>query len=139
MKVYLGDNENVEIGWNRCSDITQLRQAVLDAEANEIRCDYFLSRYNFADLPKVLNFILSKIRLGGKLSITDIDAGLVARQIFREDQQIQDVNLQVFSKSNSLKCLMKLEHIRGLIPSNFNVENVYYGPDTFTITAKRLK
>jgi len=138
MKVYLGDSDP-DAGWEHFSNLPTLAKKVLDAEATEVYCKYFLSKYSYQDLPKVIDLLVSKVRRGGKIRFFDLDFDMVARQIFREEQPIDLVNSHIFRDTKGLNSLINLETVRTALPSNFKITTMNYGSDTFTLEAERIQ
>lgn len=138
MKVYLGTDGRQ--GYKACENIASLSQQILEAEATEIYCDRFLSKHNFQDVPKVLELICSKIRTNGNLIIHDNDFQMISRQIFREDTELELLNSYVFPMTNSvMKCMLNLNIVKELLPSNFEMYKANYGSHTFLMELRRIK
>jgi hypothetical protein len=139
MKVYLGVGNRH--GYRCCGNVASLSQNVLDAEANEIVCEDFLSQHNFADVPRVLELVLSKLRLNGVVTISENDFGMISRQIFREEVPLETINEKVFPpKTGAMtKCMLNLDFIKNMLTDNFQLTNANYGSHRFSLRIRRVK
>jgi len=139
MKVYLGAGN--KHGYRCCGNVASLSQNVLDTEANEIVCEDFLSQHNFADVPKVLDLVLSKLRLNGTIKISENDFGMISRQIFREEVSLEIINEKVFPPKTGamVKCMLNLEFIKNMLADKFQLTNANYGSHRFSLEARRVK
>lgn len=138
MRVYLGDSDP-DAGWEHFSNLPSLAKKVLDSEATEIYCKFFLSKYSYEDLPKLVELLVSKIRKGGKIRFFDLDFDMVARQLFREEQPINLINTHVFRDVKGLNSFINLDTVRAMLPPNFKITTMNYGSDTFTLEAERIQ
>jgi len=138
MKVYLGaDSKN---GYEDIPNFALLGQRVLDAEALEIYCDKFLSRFSFSEVPKVLELILKKLRIGGVLRVEENDFQSISRQIFREETPIDVINNHVFPTSGVMtKCMLSFRSVKDLIPESFELTKAHFGSHTFSLEVRRIK
>tara|TARA_Y100000385_G_C13083804_1_gene635331 strand:+ start:1363 stop:1728 length:366 start_codon:yes stop_codon:yes gene_type:complete len=121
--------------------VASLSQNVLDTEANEIVCEDFLSQHNFADVPKVLDLILSKLRLNGTIKISENDFGMISRQIFREEVPLEIINEKVFPpKTGAMaKSMLNLDFVKNMLTDKFQITNANYGSHRFSLEARRVK
>jgi hypothetical protein len=138
MLIYLTATENKLDNYKTYHDIVSFSRDVLDAEATEIICENFLSAFDYNDIHKVLDLILKKMRVNSKLVIIDKDFNIIARQIFREETDIEIVNKSVFSNKNILKSFLTLDIVEALLPKDeFKIIAKDFGPLNFTLTIKR--
>ena len=138
MKFYLGV-ESKDGYKNLGCNSSEINKAILDAEAMEIYSDKFLSRFNFFEVPKVLELLIRKIRRGGTLTICDTDFDLIARTIFRQEASLEAINRHIFSDGIIAKSMLNFEFIKDLLPDNFQIINTHFQQDTFLLRARRIK
>ena len=139
MRVYLGADERQ--GYKPCANVAALSQQILDAEATEIYCDKFLSRHELQDVPKVIELICKKIRMNGLLIIHDNDFGLISRQIFRDEVELNIMNSHIFPSGSKelIKCMLDLQYVQKLLPPNFELSKANYSSHTFLLELRRVK
>lgn len=70
-----------------------------DAECTNINVDFFLGLVNFNEIGKVLQKIVSKLRLGGEIVIQDIDIELLSYKLGRGIIAVSDFNRELFASS----------------------------------------
>lgn len=139
---------------NTYKDIRSFSEGVDNAEATYIACEFFLSTFKFADLPKVLSLVLSKVRIGGRVLISDYDWNSIADQIYR-GTSLEDINNTLFNsepksmqKETSeqskvtkidpiLKSCLAIEEVEKYIPDNFAEIHKQFYRDTFILTLER--
>lgn len=79
------------------NDISVLDIMADDGEANLIVIeDHYLAQYSYEDAGKVLNFIMSKLRIGGKIIITQTDADMACYQLTRGMIDLHQFNEMMF-------------------------------------------
>jgi hypothetical protein len=96
-------------------DAASLSRNVLQNEATEIICQDFLCCFNWKDLPKIIDLILSKMRKGCKLTIIEKDLRLISRQVYKDLYNTELLNKKVFEFGQIVKSLFSLEDIIGHI------------------------
>ena len=138
MRICLGSTPEMS-GYTHCADITSLSRNVLEAEASSIICKNFLSGFYWTEIKKVLDIVLSKVRLNGEVQISEPDFDLISRQIFREEVELKTVNSTIFSHGGLFKSFLNLELIESLIPSGFEVITKHYDSSSFSIKIKRVQ
>jgi hypothetical protein len=84
-----------------------------DAEATDILVDEFLNQFSYADAGKVLNKILSKLRLGGSITVVQTDGELICYHLARGMIDLERFNEIVFPYP--CKSLMSLEIVEALL------------------------
>jgi hypothetical protein len=77
MKVYIGTREIEDKNFKCLKDVTLLQAIADDSECTNIILDGVLRKYTLSEIANVLNLVLSKLRLGGELIISDLDFDLV--------------------------------------------------------------
>lgn len=110
-------------------DVSIVNILLEDAEATEIFVDDFLSSYNYRDAGNVLNLILSKLRIGGKIVIQLLDVELVAWQLSRNLITVEMYNNIVFYKP--IKSMFTCSIVEDLLKSfDVNIESKKIISDT---------
>lgn len=95
------------------NDIGILDILAEDAEATEIIVDEFLNQFSYADAGKVLNKILSKLRIGGTIVVIQLDVEILANHLSRGMIDVEQFNAVAFP--GPCKSLMSLEIIETLL------------------------
>lgn len=133
MRVYLGFDCNEQTGYDlRCDNIASINKDVLDAQATEIMCVDFLSSVDHSDIGKVFRFLCGKLRMGGSLTIVDIDAEMMASVINR----IGKDSLLGLNIAN-MKSFITMEEVKDMVGSDLNLSAVAINGVKFTVTARR--
>lgn len=134
MIVYLGFDCNEQTGYDlRCDNIATLNKEVLDNQATEITCVNFLSSVDYSDVENVLRFLCGKLRMGGSLTVVDIDAEMMAGVInsFGKDS-LADLDI------SNMKSLITMEEVKGMVPQGLKLSAMaIHERVKFTITVKR--
>lgn len=144
MLVYLTGREStpeIYSKYNVYKDAASLSRNVLQNEATEIVCQDFLCCFNWKDLPKIVDLILSKMRKGCKLTIIEKDIKLIARQIYRESVSVDALNNKIFEFGQIVKSIFSLEDIINYIDSNEYkiISKGFIDGANFSLTMERIK
>ena len=144
MLVYLTGKDSIPqiySKYNIYKEASSLSRNVLQNEATEIICQDFLCCFNFKDLPKIIDLILSKMRKGCKLTIIEKDIKLIARQIYRESVSIDVLNNKIFEVGQIIKSIFSLEDIISYIDTNEYkiVSKGFIDGANFSMTLERIK
>jgi hypothetical protein len=138
MKVYLSTNKPEGTSGKWANSLPMLDGILLNSEGTDIVCDHFISSFSINEYQELLKKLATKLRLNGKLTITDIDMNILARRKYNEEIDEDSINAALFSeqKRKSVSSLISLE---GLLPPNLYVEQKHYDHQTcnFTIVARR--
>ena len=78
MKVYIGRQEINDQSFKVIKQIELLDMICDDSECTELIIDNILRQYPLGNLDQLLQLIVRKIRLNGKIVITDVDFELLA-------------------------------------------------------------
>jgi hypothetical protein len=144
MLVYLTGRDSVPEACSKhtiCRDVSTLARNVLQNEATEIICQDFLSCFNWEDLPKVIELILTKMRKGCKLTILEKDLRLISRQIYKEISSVESLNKKIFESGQIMKSLFSLEDIISHINvSEYKITSKgFVDGASFSLTLERIK
>lgn len=144
MLVYLTGRDSAPEMYSKytiCRDASTLARSVLQNEATEIVCQDFLCCFNWADLSKIIELILSKMRKGCKLTILEKDLKLISRQIYRESSSTESLNKKMFESGQIVKSLFSLEDIIGHINvSEYKIiSKGFVDGASFSLTLERIK
>tara|TARA_A100001201_G_scaffold135193_1_gene123293 strand:- start:217 stop:639 length:423 start_codon:yes stop_codon:yes gene_type:complete len=140
MLVNLTTNKNSLPGYKTFAEVLSFSREVQDNEATSIVCENFLCGFSFDDLPKILNLIVSKMRLKCKLVISEKDFNLISRYIFREVNDINVINQLVFQDSDlKIRSILTAELIESLL-EGYNLKLISKGFEdlNFSITLERV-
>jgi hypothetical protein len=129
MKILLTESSTLE-------SLSQVEQS----QAREIICDKWMSCFSYENVAKVFDLLIQKTRKDGIIIITDNDANLLSRQIFREQQDLKIVNEKMFDKllDCGMRSLLTLDVIENMVPAGFVVTHKGYDSHTFTIKIRRI-
>ncbi len=115
---------------------------VKDNPFTEINCDWFLSQFTYEDIPKVVEAIISKVRIGGTVNFQELDVFNFAKHV----DSIRINPAQVYIPNNDLcgnriTSFLSLEYLRTLIPENFTIITSMFvrGKGQFQLKIKRIK
>lgn len=114
MLVYLTGKDSIPEMYAKhtvCREVISLARSVLQNEATEIVCHDFLCCFNWNDLPKIIDLILSKMRKCCKLTILEKDLRLISRQIYKDLSSVEALNKKIFESGQIMKSLFSLEDI----------------------------
>lgn len=121
MKIYISTKQPEDNTYTHVKNIMTLDQVVLNSEASEIIVDEYLSQFSEQELPQLLAKILSKLRLNGTITISDIDVDIVCMRYTRGDINIKDLNDLLFDVG-ARKSLLNLESVSKALSQTFKVE-----------------
>lgn len=125
------DNDAVII-----NDINIIDIMVADAEATEIIVDEFLNQFSYADAGKVLNKILSKLRLGGTVTVVQTDIELLAYHLARGMIDVERFNEIAFP--GPCKSAMSLEIVESLLKgARIKIIHKFFNDDICTVRGVR--
>lgn len=141
MLVYLTSSDRNPSGYKTIANVMELSRGVDDSEAREIICEDFLSSFPIGDVPNVLNLIVQKLRLGGRLAICEKDFKLISLAIHRESVDLSAINAAVFEDGASLQSILTCELVESLLEAHPGLRVVSKGFETisFTITLERIQ
>lgn len=109
---------------NSIDSLTQLTEKCLDAEATEITVDDFLSLFYFDEIEKVINIILSKLRLGGTITFSDYDFELLAHQLDTGAINIEVLNMMFQGKN--IRSFVSLDLVESIL-NKFGIKIIEKG------------
>jgi hypothetical protein len=109
MKIYLSQSPPSDSSLTHFGNIAHLSNGVMDTEATEITSHGFLSSFEYDNIPRVAQIIKSKARIGCIITIIEPDFYLISKKVFRQEMNLEDVNLNVFM-SGSIKSMLTFEH-----------------------------
>jgi predicted SAM-dependent methyltransferase len=94
MKTVIFKSDDYDDGYDcvHVKDISVAHLLVEDAEADLILVEHFLSQYKYEEVKNVLNLILSKLRIGGKIIISFIDGELAAYNLTKGFITLEEFN-----------------------------------------------
>ncbi len=122
------------------SNIMNLDEVVFDCEATDIVVDNYLSQFSEKELPQLLYKILSKLRINGTITISDVDIDIVTMRYSRGDINIKDLNDLLFDGTYR-KSILNLESVSEVLNNNnFKTEQSSIDSNTglFFITVRRV-
>ena len=117
-----------------------LDEVVFDCEATDIVVDNYLSQFSEKELPQLLYKILSKLRINGTITISDVDIDIVTMRYSRGDINIKDLNDLLFDGTYR-KSILNLESVSEVLNNNnFKTEQSSIDSNTglFFITVRRV-
>ncbi len=113
-----------------------------DNPVTEMNCDWFLCQFKEEEVPKVVETLLSKIRLGGTACFQELD-------VFNFGKHVNNLRInptQVYIPNgdlcgNKIVSFLSLEYLRTLIPPDFiTVTSMFIkGKGQFQLKVKRNK
>jgi len=147
-QTYIGDNMKICISTKQqnigthtlISNIMNLDEVVFDCEATDIVVDNYLSQFSEKELPQLLYKILSKLRINGTITISDVDIDIVTMRYSRGDINIKDLNDLLFDGTYR-KSILNLESVSEVLNNNnFKTEQSSIDSNTglFFITVRRV-
>lgn len=112
MKIYIGPKNIEDSSYKSISSIQMLSYLADDSECTTIVLDGVLSKQNLNEVINALSLCSSKLRLGGKLQIIDIDFDILT-YVYGKNQDIQNLNSRVF-QLGPINSLLTLELVKQL-------------------------
>lgn len=117
MKIYIsqGPSEELEqLGHLRISDFNKIDIIADDSECTDIVIQD-LSFVNYNDLNSFLAKTVSKLRLGGKISICSPDIYSLSLKLIRKSINAQQFNDIVFGDNENVQCIHDLEAVQSVL------------------------
>lgn len=115
---------------------------IKDNPVTEINCNWFLCQFSYEDVPKVIETLLSKVRIGGTVSFQELD-------VFSFSKHVNSLRInpsQVYIPNgdlceNKISSFLSLEYLSKLIPSNFTTVTSMFSSEKnqFQLKIKRTK
>ena len=133
MKVTLSNKESTSNNKNHFTNIALLAENVLDAEANSIVCDNFISSFSIDELPNLLSLICSKLRMGAALDIIDIDSDILFKRSDNQEITLEEINQILFNQQNR-KCIFDIDTISKHIPDYMVLSSAHYDYSLCSLT-----
>jgi len=110
------------------TDINTANILVDDGEAEHITIDdNFLSQFTYEDVGRVLNFVFTKVALGGTIVVHGVEIELLAEKLARGHIDIRQFNEFLFPNGLNIRNVISIEIVIDLLKSA-----------GFTITGKDL-
>jgi hypothetical protein len=113
-----------------------------DNPVTEMNCDWFLSQFKEEEIPKVVETLLSKVRIGGTACFQELD-------VFNFGKHVNSIRInpsQVYIPNgdlcgNKITSFLSLEYLTKLIPDHFIVTTSMFvrGKGQFQLKVKRVK
>lgn len=110
MKIYIGSKNIEDDSYQSITDVQVLNYIADDSECTTIILDGVLTKQDLNQAVNVLNLCSSKLRLGGKLQIVDIDFDILI-YAYGKNQDIKNLNLRVF-QSGPINSLLTLDLVK---------------------------
>lgn len=138
MKIYIGSNPNFEDKGYKCITESKMMEYIVDdAEATEIVFDNTLRSNFLNDIDRILATAQKKLRLGGKITIIDVDFDLLTF-LYSKTGNIIDLNNGIIGNRIPIRSFLNYEIIselaksKGLVIDFIDSKNV-----EFIISLKR--
>jgi len=93
---------------------------IQDNPVTEINCDWFLCQFKEEEVSKVVETLLSKIRIGGTICFQELDVfnfGKYVNSLRSNPSQVHIPNVNLYG--NRINSFLSLEYLETLIPNNF--------------------
>lgn len=113
-----------------------------DNPVTEMNCDWFLCQFKEEEIPKVVETLLSKVRIGGTACFQELD-------VFNFGKHVNSIRInpsQVYIPNgdlcgNKITSFLSLEYLTKLIPDGFTVITSMFvrGKGQFQLKVKRVK
>lgn len=111
-------------------------ETVLDSECTDLICENFLSTFHFNEVERVIQILVSKMRMNSLLTIQEVDNKILSRRSYIEDLQIDQVNELLFAAHR--KNILTSDKIDSLMVSGMNLEHTHYN-DTSCVAVMRYR
>jgi hypothetical protein len=113
---------------------------IKDNPVTEMNCDWFLCQFKEEEVPKVVETLLSKVRIGGTVCFQELDVyefGKHTSSISTNPAQVYIANSNLCG--NRVVSFLSLEYLRTLIPENFITMTSMFvkGKKQFQLKVKR--
>lgn len=126
-------------GYKTISNVMDLSRSIDDSEAREIYCRDFLSSFPLIDVSKVLNLIVQKLRIGGRLIIEEVDFNIVSLGINRECICVERLNERVFGGELSLRSILTSGVVEEMLAEQpLKLVSQGYDQVSFTMVLERV-
>jgi hypothetical protein len=142
MKVIISHRNPQQDSHTWIQDIRSLDVLVDDAEATEIIVDCTLCTFDYSNIGSILNKIVSKLRINGKMIVYEKDVDIICHNYDKSGMNIQDLNSLVFEETPAVACLLNVEVISDLLTqAGLQIEEKFINNDTMQsiIIARRSK
>ncbi len=142
MKVIISHRNPQQDSHTWIQDIRSLDVLVDDAEAIESIVDCILCTFDYSNIGSILNKIVSKLRIDGKMIVYEKDVDIICHNYNKSGMNIQDLNNLVFEETPAVACLLNVEVISDLLTqSGLQIEEKFINNDTMQsiIIARRTQ
>ena len=142
MKVIISHRNPQQDSHTWIQDIRSLDVLVDDAEATEIIVDCTLCTFDYSNIGSILNKIVSKLRINGKMIVYEKDVDIICHNYDKSGMNIQDLNNLIFEETSAIACLLNVEVISDLLTqAGLQIEEKFINNDTMQsiIIARRSK
>ena len=123
MRLIISDTQPIDDDWTYVQDISLLDIFVENCEAKEIVVDFFLGNFWFHQLEEVIDVICRKLRLGGTITINDMDFDFLVNKM--ESEPIQNINNIVFAE-RAIKSFYTVEYITSLLEKHVKIIKAFF-------------
>ena len=131
MKIIISHKKPKQDSHTWIQDISSLDVLVDDAEATEIIVDCALCTFDYSNIGSILNKIISKLRLGGKIVIYEKDIDMVCYNYSKSGMNIRDLNNLIFEETPAIACVLNTEVISDILKhSELSIEEKFINNDT---------
>ena len=117
MKLYLSKEIIADNSYTYIRDINLLDIMCDDMEAEEIVVDNFLNQFSYSQFGQVVNKIVTKLRIGGQITVAEHDIDFLCHGITTGRLDQQEFNEIVFSGGPAMS-LFKTETVVDLLLQN---------------------
>lgn len=135
MKIYLSQTKPTDSSYLWVSNMQILDNSVDNNEAREIIVDRYISGFLLPDVEKLLDKIISKIRLNGELIIIETDIDLITMKYFRNELDLNNLN-NLLLKTGLLRSVLNIEYIETCLKSKINIYSKHMDNETGLIILK---
>jgi hypothetical protein len=104
MKIYIGDKDINDESYKKITEIQILNFVAEDSECTSIVLDNILRKFQLNELVGAMQLVAKKTRLGGTISIVDIDFDLLC-YVYRKNSDIVSLN-QAVANAGGFKSLL---------------------------------
>lgn len=135
MRIYLSLQPQSDKSYLWINNLSVLDNSVDQNEAKEIIIDRFLSNFNILDIEKVLDKILSKLRMNSDLTIIEQDIDIILLKYFRNEISLHELNNMILN-NRSIKSLLNIEQIETYINNKLHPLQKHIDSNNGTIILK---
>jgi len=115
MKIYIGDKDINDESYKKITEIQILNFVAEDSECTSIVLDNILRKFQLNELVGAMQLVAKKTRLGGTISIVDIDFDLLC-YVYRKNSDIVSLN-QAVANAGGFKSLLTNSLVLELLKS----------------------